>query len=46
VAELGKTGGDTITLDEKERVTVAALKTGFEGWFPQFMAGEEIPITN
>ena len=23
-----------------------ALKTGFEGWFPLFMAGEEIPITN
>jgi phosphoribosylformylglycinamidine (FGAM) synthase-like enzyme len=46
VAELGKTGGDTITLGDKGSVTVAALKAGFEAWFPNFMAGEEIPLTN
>jgi len=46
VAELGKTGGDTITLDDKDRVKVAILKTGFEGWFPNYMSGEEIPVTN
>src|SRR5579872_7383915 len=39
VAELGKTGGDAILLDDKDRVSVAALKAGFEGWFPGFMAG-------
>jgi phosphoribosylformylglycinamidine synthase II len=46
VAELGKTGGDAITLDDKDSVKVAALKTGFESWFPNYMAGEEIPVTN
>jgi phosphoribosylformylglycinamidine synthase len=46
VAELGKTGGDRLTLDDKDSVTVAELKAGFEGWFPNFMSGEEIPVTN
>jgi phosphoribosylformylglycinamidine synthase len=46
VAELGKTGGDAITLESKDSVKVAALKDGFETWFPNFMAGEEIPVTN
>jgi phosphoribosylformylglycinamidine synthase len=46
VAELGKTGGDAITLDDNDSVTIAALKDGFESWFPNFMAGEEIPVTN
>ena len=46
VAELGKTGGDHITLDDKDSVRVADLKAGFENWFPNFMSGEEIPVTN
>jgi phosphoribosylformylglycinamidine synthase len=46
VAELGKTGGDTLTLEGKDSVRLAALKEGFEGWFPKYMAGEEIPLTN
>jgi phosphoribosylformylglycinamidine synthase subunit PurL len=46
VAELGKTGGDSLTLEDKDSVTIAALKDGFENWFPNFMAGEEIPVTN
>src|SRR5690606_17899084 len=29
VAELGKTGGDAITLDDKDSVKIAALKDGF-----------------
>ncbi len=46
VAELGKTGGDAITLDDKDSVKIAALKDGFESWFPNFMSGEGIPVTN
>jgi len=46
VAELGKTGGDAITLDDGDSVKIADLKLGFEGWFPNYMAGEEIPVTN
>ncbi len=46
VAELGKTGGDVITLGGKDSVKVSALKQGFEGWFPSYMAAEEIPLTN
>jgi phosphoribosylformylglycinamidine synthase II len=46
VAELGKTGGDSITLDDASSIGVASLKDGFEGWFPNFMAGEEVPVTN
>ena len=43
VAELGKTGGDAITLDDKDSVTVAALKAGFEGWFPELYGGRRNP---
>ena len=25
---------------------IAALKDGFESWFPSYMSGEEIPLTN
>ena len=46
VAELGKTGGDALTLDDKDSVEYRVLKSGFESWFPSFMAGEEIPVTN
>jgi phosphoribosylformylglycinamidine synthase II len=46
VAELGKTGGDAVALDSKTHIAVAELKAGFEGWFPKFMAGEEIPVSN
>jgi phosphoribosylformylglycinamidine synthase subunit PurL len=40
VAELGKTGGDTIIIDDKDRVTLARLRTAHEGWFPEFMKAE------
>ena len=46
VAELGKTGGDTLSLDSGDSIRLAVLRAGFEGWFPNYMAGEEIPVTN
>ncbi len=46
VAELGKTGGDALTIDAKHSVALAKLRTAHEAWFPRFMAGEEIPVTN
>jgi phosphoribosylformylglycinamidine synthase len=46
VAELGKTGGDVLVIDDKDRITVAKLRAAHEDWFPRFMAGEEIPLTN
>ena len=35
-----------ITLDDKDSVALAKLRAAHEGWFPRFMAGEEIPLTN
>ncbi|MEO7054073.1 MAG: phosphoribosylformylglycinamidine synthase subunit PurL, partial [Rhizomicrobium sp.] len=46
VAELGKTGGDAITIDDKDRVALSELREAHEGWFPRFMGREEIPVTN
>jgi phosphoribosylformylglycinamidine synthase len=46
VAELGKTGGDALVLEDKDKLRVAELKEGFESWFPTYMSGEEIPATN
>ena len=39
-------GGDAITLEDKDSISVSALKQGFESWFPSYMAAEEIPVTN
>jgi hypothetical protein len=46
VAELGKTGGDALTLDDKDSIKLSRLSAAHEAWFPRFMAGEEIPVTN
>ena len=46
VAELGKTGGDAITLDDKNSVSLAKLRARHEDWFPRFMAGEDVPARN
>jgi len=46
VAELGKTGGDALVLDDKTRVPLSKLRAAHEGWFPRFMAGEAVPATN
>ena len=40
VAELGRTGGSEIVIDDKDRVTVARLRAAHEGWFPDFMKAE------
>ena len=45
VAELGKTGGDAITLEDKDSVQVGGvLRRGFENWFSTYMSGEEILV--
>jgi phosphoribosylformylglycinamidine synthase len=46
VAELGKTGGDVLVLDDQDKVEISALKKVSEDWFPDYMAGEEIPVAN
>ncbi len=38
-ARIGTTGGDTIAIAGEPPVAVAALKSGFEGWFPAYMNG-------
>jgi phosphoribosylformylglycinamidine synthase len=40
VAELGKTGGDALVLDDKTSVAVAKLRAAHEDWFPDFMKAE------
>jgi len=36
---IGTTGGETIAVAGEAPVSIAALKTGFEGWFPEYMKG-------
>ena len=38
-ARIGTTGGDAIVVAGETPVAIAALKAGFEGWFPAYMAG-------
>jgi phosphoribosylformylglycinamidine synthase len=40
VAELGKTGGDAISIDGKDNIAVSKLRAAHEGWFPDFMKAE------
>jgi phosphoribosylformylglycinamidine synthase len=40
VAELGKTGGDALTLDDTDSVALGDLRAAHEDWFPKFMSGE------
>jgi phosphoribosylformylglycinamidine synthase len=40
MAELGKTGGDTLVLDDKPGIAVATLRAAHENWFPTFMKAE------
>ncbi len=37
---IGTTGGDTIAISGETTVSVEALKAGFEGWLPAYMAGK------
>ena len=46
VAELGRTGGVSLTLDDRDSIPLSRLSAAHEGWFPKLMAGEEIPPTN
>ena len=46
VTELGKTGGDAIIVNDKDKVVLSKLRAAHEGWFPRFMRREEIPVTN
>jgi phosphoribosylformylglycinamidine synthase subunit PurL len=36
---IGTTGGETIAVAGEGQVSVAALKHGFEKWFPAYMSG-------
>jgi phosphoribosylformylglycinamidine synthase len=36
---IGTTGGDAVAVAGETPVTIAALKAGFEGWFPAYMSG-------
>ncbi len=40
IAELGKTGGTRLVLDDKDGIAVAKLRAAHEGWFPDFMKAE------
>jgi phosphoribosylformylglycinamidine synthase len=40
VAELGKTGGDALTIGGKDSIALAKLRAAHEGWFPDFMKAE------
>ena len=46
VTELGKTGGDALIVNDKQRVALSKLRKAHEDWFPRFMGREEIPLTN
>src|SRR4051795_4141149 len=36
---IGTTGGDAVEIAGEPRVSIAALKAGYEGWFPAYMNG-------
>jgi len=37
---IGKTGGDTLTLDGERPILITILRERFESWLPAYMAGE------
>jgi phosphoribosylformylglycinamidine (FGAM) synthase-like enzyme len=37
---IGTTGGDAVAIASEAPVSIAALKSGFEGWFPAYMNGK------
>jgi phosphoribosylformylglycinamidine synthase subunit PurL len=36
---IGTTGGETIAIAGEGQISVAALRRGFENWFPAYMSG-------
>jgi phosphoribosylformylglycinamidine synthase len=43
---IGMTGGATLKVDGAGEIALAQLKRAYEGWFPAYMRGKEIPSTN
>ncbi|HMJ42228.1 MAG TPA: AIR synthase-related protein, partial [Pseudolabrys sp.] len=39
-ARIGTTGGDAVAVAGEAAVSIAALKNGFESWFPAYMNGK------
>jgi hypothetical protein len=37
---IGTTGGDTIAIAGQSAVSIKALATAFESWFPAYMGGK------
>jgi phosphoribosylformylglycinamidine synthase len=47
VTALGKTHGEkTLRITNEGEVSLSDLRSGYENWFPNYMASEEIPVTN
>ena len=45
-AIIGTTGGETLAIKGHGEISLSELGAAHEGWFPGYMAGEEIPPTN
>jgi phosphoribosylformylglycinamidine synthase II len=43
---LGRTGGDKIAIEGAGEIAIAALARAHEGWFPRYMGGTELPLSN
>jgi phosphoribosylformylglycinamidine synthase len=39
-ARIGTTGGEAVAIAGETPVSIASLRTGFEGWFPAYMNGK------
>jgi len=37
--QIGKTGGDAVAIAGERPVSIEALRSAFEAWFPNYMAG-------
>jgi phosphoribosylformylglycinamidine synthase II len=45
-SSLGRTGGDKITLEGADEISLSELRSAHESWFPAYMSGGELPPTN
>jgi phosphoribosylformylglycinamidine synthase II len=47
VTALGKThAANTLRITNEGEVSLSQLRAGYESWFPNYMASEEVPVTN
>jgi len=47
VTALGKThAAKTLCITGEGEIALSDLRDGYEGWFPNYMASEEVPVTN